>query len=149
MKSVSYYDVAEDDLLYLEYSIGTIDGAPVFNNFLIQEQQICEKMLKELVRRFIFTNNVESILKSHKLVTLVNAIQSETNWQLNLNDGDLRFLSDFYFDERYPSIDYLSATKADALRGYNIVKDVVAATEKMLAEYKQEVKRLHSFDQTK
>lgn len=144
--SVSYYDVAKDDLLYLEYSMKMIDGAPVFNNILVQEQQVCEKMLKELVRRFVFSENVESVLKSHKLVTLVNSIQKETGWELAIKADELRFLSDFYFDGRYPSIDYLSATKDDAIRGYAIVKSVVSAVDKMLAEYKPEVKALRSIE---
>lgn len=144
--SVSYYDVAKDDLLYLEYSMKMIDGAPVFNNILVQEQQVCEKMLKELVRRFVFSENVESVLKSHKLVTLVNSIQKETGWELAIKADELRFLSDFYFDGRYPSIDYLSATKEDAIRGYAIVKSVVSAVDKMLAEYKPEVKALRSLE---
>lgn len=145
MAHTSYYDVAKEDLLYLEYSIKVIDGAPVFNNLLIQEQQICEKMLKELVQRFVFVDNVEAILKSHKLITLVNAIQTETNWQLGLNTAELRVLSDFYFDGRYPSIDYLSATKEDALRGYETVKHVVSAVERMLTEYKPPLRKLQSF----
>lgn len=144
--AVSYYDVAKDDLLYLEYSMKMIDGAPVFNNILVQEQQVCEKMLKELVRRFVFTENVESVLKSHKLMTLVNTIQNETGWRLDVRADELRFLSDFYFDGRYPGIDYLSATKEDAIRGYAIVKDVVGATEEMLADYKPVLGALKSFE---
>lgn len=144
--AVSYYDVAKDDLLYLEYSMKMIDGAPVFNNILVQEQQVCEKMLKELVRRFVFTENVESVLKSHKLITLVNAIQNETGWRLDVRADELRFLSDFYFDGRNPGIDYLSATKEDAIRGYAIVKDIVSATERMLTDYKPEVSVLRTFE---
>lgn len=87
----SYYDVA-----FLEYLIQTVDDAPVFNNFLVQEQQICEKMLKELVHRFVFTSDVQSILKSHKLVTLINAIQWYTEWGFTVRywkvKNSIRFL---------------------------------------------------------
>lgn len=144
--AVSYYSVAKDDLLYLDHSMNTIDSAPVFNNILIQEQQVCEKMLKELVLRFVFSDDAEAVLKSHKLITLLNAIQSFTAWDLGLNKSDLRFLSDFYFDGRHPSIDYLSATKEDAKRGYKIVYCVIDAVEKMLKEYRPNVKKLQSFD---
>lgn len=141
----SYYTVANDDLKYLEYSISVIDGAPVFNNLLVQEQQVCEKMLKELVHRFVFTEDVQSILKSHKLTTLVNAVQKYTGWNLQLDMSRLRILSDFYFDGRYPSIDYLSATKEDAIYGYDTVRQVVSAVNKMLNSYTPEIKPLGSF----
>ena len=141
----SYYGVAQDDLKYLEYSISVIDGAPVFNNLLIQEQQICEKMLKELVHRFVFTENVQSILKSHKLITLVNAVQDYTGWKLQLDLSRLRILSDFYFDGRDPSVDFLLATKEDALFGYETVQQLVTAVNRMIAEYVPKTKILDSF----
>lgn len=141
----SYYEVAKNDLKYLDYSMQAVDGAPAFNNFLLQEQQICEKMLKELVHRFVFTSDVQNILKSHKLITLVNAIQRYTEWDLQLDSGKLRILSDFYFDGRYPSIDYLVATKDDALDGYETTKSVVQAVEKMIEEYKPKMKKMDVF----
>lgn len=141
----SYYDVAKNDLAFLDYSMQAVDGAPAFNNFLVQEQQICEKMLKELVHRFVFTSDVQNILKSHKLITLVNAIQKYTEWDLQLDIGKLRILSDFYFDGRYPSIDYLVATKDDALDGYETTKSVVQAVEKMIVEYKPKMKKIDVF----
>ena len=141
----SYYEVAKNDLKYLDYSMLAVDGAPAFNNFLVQEQQICEKMLKELVHRFVFTSDVQNILKSHKLITLVNAVQKYTEWDLQLDSGKLRILSDFYFDERYPSIDYLVATKDDALDGYETTKSVVQAVEKMIEEYKPKMKKMDVF----
>lgn len=146
MDITSYYDVAKREMEYLDYAMTTIDGAPFCNNFLIQEQQICEKMLKDLVQHFVFVSNVESILKSHKLVTLVRAIEDNTGYNLNLSVNDLRFLSDFYFDGRYPSIDYLSATKEDALRGYEITKIVISAVDGMKKEYKAPLDTITSFE---
>lgn len=107
----SYYVVAKNDLDYLEFSIALVDKAPNFNNMIIQEQQVCEKMLKHLVKTFVFS-----------------------------------FLTDFYFDGRYPSIDFLAASKEDVLKGYEIVKIVVKETERMLAEYRMPLKSVEAFD---
>lgn len=66
-------------------------------------------------------------------------------WDLQLDSGKLRILSDFYFDWRYPSIDYLVATKDDALDGYETTKSVVQAVEKMIEEYKPKMKKMDVF----
>ena len=79
----SYYDVALNDLKYLNYCIDGIDHMPEYNNVMIQEQQVCEKLLKHLVRLYVFDADVDKVLKSHKLITLVNRIEKSTGRQLH------------------------------------------------------------------
>ena len=142
----SYYDVALNDLKYLNYCIDGIDHMPEYNNVMIQEQQVCEKLLKHLVRLYVFDADVDKLLKSHKLITLVNRIEKSTGRQLEVDKDALRYLSDFYFDGRYPGVDFIVATRKDAEKGYDIVNQVKAQVDNVVKNYKPTMKAVHLFD---
>lgn len=145
MDPSSYYDVALNDLEYLKFTISNIDKAPNFNMFLIQEEQICEKFLKHLVQKFVFDKNVKKILTSHKLITLVNAIRASCDYDLKLDNNKLRVLSEYYYDGRYPSIDYLIGTKEEALGYYRFTLEVLEVTRNMLGQYEIETAKMEFF----
>lgn len=118
MDTRSYYDIAKSDKQYLDALIAVIDKLPGYNPVVVQEEQVVEKMFKHLIDRFIDCDNSVNLLKSHKLANLANAIRPF--YTIPVDIGDLRMLSDYYFDGRYPSADYVFASKQDALDGYDV-----------------------------
>lgn len=127
MDRCSYYDVAGEDLKFLEFYYSRIDEAPNYNPVVVQEQQIVEKLLKHLIDRFADSSDALGMLRSHKLAQIAGMVNTICGLGINLDD--MRFLSEFYFDGRYPSRDYLAASKEDAARGYQIVREVKAAVD--------------------
>ena len=45
----SYYDIAKADLKFLEFYYKRLDEAPNYNQIVVQEQQITEKLLKHIL----------------------------------------------------------------------------------------------------
>lgn len=142
----SYYDVASNDLAYLDFIMGKIERMPEYNNVVMHEQQVCEKYLRHLVRLYVFDDDVDKVLKSHKLNTLVGRIEKAVGYSLDVDSNMLRFLSDFYFDGRYPGVDFIVATKEDAQKGYAVTKQVKGQVDYVLANYKPATHKLDLFD---
>lgn len=142
----SYYDVALNDLSYLEFNMQEIEHMPEFNNIVMHEQQVCEKFLKHLVRIYVYDSDVEKVLKSHKLNTLVSRVERSIGVSLKVNQDMLRFLSDFYFDGRYPGVDFIVADRKDAEEGYRTVKQVKEQVDYVLKHYKPETREMELFE---
>lgn len=142
----SYYDVALNDFAYLEFNMSEIERMPEFNNVLMHEQQVCEKFLKHLVRLYVFDIDVDKVLKLHELNTLVLRIEKAIGGSLDVDRDMLRFLSDFYFDGRCPNVDFIAATKEDAIKGYAVTKQVKAQVDLILENYKPATQKIDLFD---
>lgn len=114
----SYYDIANNEYSYL---LKTYEAADLdyFNPIVVQCQQIIEKLLKHIIQNYCLNKDYSEILRSHKLLTLYNTILSNfPDFILDL--PELREIGDFYFDVRYPSVDYTEVTKEVA---YNVVRN--------------------------
>ena len=116
----SYYDIAMEDYKFLLFYYQHLDEAPNYNAIVVQEQQIVEKLLKYILDTKIDSAETIDLLKSHKLANLLREINQFMDCPLNVSD--MRFLTDFYFDGRYPSRDYITAEKQDAITGFRIVE---------------------------
>ncbi len=73
MKS-SYYDIACNDLGYLE----AIGDTGYYNQPSALCQQIAEKFLKSLVEEVYVGEDITEILRTHSLRTLARAIKNES-----------------------------------------------------------------------
>lgn len=142
MDGKSYYDVALNDLRFLEFCYENLDEAPNYNNILVQEQQVAEKLLKHLLDVTVDSDDAIVLLKSHKLQNILRRLAKQFDCILSMDD--MRFLSDFYFDGRYPSNDYVFAEKEDAVRGFKIVQNVKQWVDEVLTS-EQLIKRLQAF----
>lgn len=97
-KSLSYYDLAENDYQFLEYDR---KKGRVGNIMCSASQNICERYLKHVIDTYIPDINTTSILQTHSLKALrrfltKNLPDFETNWKIVLQaDG-------YYFSTRYP-----------------------------------------------
>lgn len=142
MNPTSYYDVARADLDYLNFNYGHLDELPNFNSIVVQEQQVVEKLLKHILNIYVDSDDAIRVMKSHKLAHIVREIGRF--YDCPLNEDDMRFLSDFYFDGRYPSRDYVLAEKQDAIRGYEIVQETLLWVNSFISEH-GDVRSMYSF----
>lgn len=85
-------------------------------------QQAVEKILKHWINETMHTEEVESLLKSHKLVRLLACTTPEL---LSQYRGDLSELTAYYFDSRYPGINYTEASLEDATHFYQCAKQLI------------------------
>lgn len=106
-----YYNVALDDLYYLEAR--EVEG--YYNQPSALCQQVCEKLLKSLIADYYVDENLELILKSHSLKKLAFTVKSIISIA-GFNIMELAFLSDFYFDARYPGPDYVKVDEETYLQ---------------------------------
>lgn len=116
-----YYEIAFNELLYLEYTLGT----GFYNPISAQAQQIAEKMLKSVAERECV--GIEKLMKSHNLRALYTEIH-KVDASFELNKDKLSTLKDLYFDTRYPGDNYVEVdyeTCADAISTmYAVIKEV-------------------------
>lgn len=135
MNTKSYYDVAMEDYKFLVFSYEHLDEVPGYNAIVVQEQQVVEKLLKHVLDTVVDLDNSIDLLKSHKLANIRRAISKCMDCPLK--DADMRFLTDFYFDGRYPSSDYVIAEKQDAIEGFRIVEETLNWVVFVIGETKQ------------
>lgn len=108
MKDNSYYAIACNDLAYLE----AIGDTGYYNQPSALCQQIVEKLLKSVIEQVYMEDNITEVLRSHSLKTLGRALQGALP-SLHLNLKDLAYLTNYYFDTRYPGPDYHLVDKED------------------------------------
>lgn len=115
-----YYYVACNDLKFLN-DIRTLEH---YNSIAIQSQQVSEKFLKSICEIVV---PGEEYRRTHNLARLfqsiVEVIPDEPN---GLNIMELSYLTDFYFDARYPGDDYVDVTKDTCKQCLDIMDKVVS-----------------------
>ncbi len=114
----SYYEIAIDDLHYAE------DSFPLgyYNQVSAQFMQASEKALKSVLE--LVDTGIESLLKTHSLKSIYYRIHKIQD-SFVLNDKDLSYLTDFYFDTRYPGDNYWDVTEEQCLECAKITYDVL------------------------
>lgn len=95
-----------------------------WNPIAIQSQQIVEKLLKYILEEILVEEDNTELLRSHKLRTLESTIESQLG-DCVMSKDDARFLTDFYFDARYPGDDFILVTYEDVNRCIDIVSKVI------------------------
>ncbi len=137
-KGISYYEVACNDYRYFTNYLIIINDE--YNNPLaIQAQQIVEKLLKHIVDVYCLEYDQKEVLRSHKLQSIYTTIR-ESYPEFVLKRDDLLFLSSFYFDARYPGVDYIVVDREDANRCISIVNEVKQSVDAFIKEQDAKVK---------
>ena len=98
----TYLDIAENDLEYLESVLKT--GSKYYNQLSVQTQQVAEKYLKGYLDRLAVDENVSDLLRKHNMKKIASRL-NELDPQLGLDTVGLAYLTDFYYDARYPGDD--------------------------------------------
>lgn len=111
---LTYYDIAMRTYRSLDAFFDAADKTDWYNPFATECQQIVEKLLKDLLTRILpLSSRLESLLRSHDLGTLARAINSV--YPNTLRIQDCTWLTDYYFDTRYPGDNFFVVTRYDAL----------------------------------
>ena len=124
----NYLDIAENDLQYLEAVLKT--GNTFYNQLAVQCQQVAEKFLKGYLDRVLLEEDVSDLLRKHnmkKIAAKLNEIKPE----LKLDTIVLSYLTDFYFDARYPGDDFYTVSKEEFEKCLAIMYDTVNQLKSM------------------
>lgn len=122
----SYYAIACNDIAYLE----AIGDTGYYNQPAALCQQIVEKLLKSVIEQIYIEDNITEILRSHSLKTLGRALKSVVP-SIGLDMKDLAYLTNYYYDTRYPGPDYHLVSKEDYEECKRIMYDVKKEIDKL------------------
>lgn len=118
----TYIDIAENDLQYLESVLKT--GNTFYNQLAVQCQQVAEKFLKGYLDRTVLEEDVSDLLRKNNMKKIASKL-NDMNPGLKLDTVGLAYLTDFYFDARYPGDDFYTVSKEEFEKCLSIMYDTV------------------------
>ena len=118
----TYIDIAENDLQYRESVLKT--GNTFYNQLAVQCQQVAEKFLKGYLDRTVLEEDVSDLLRKHNMKKIASKL-NDMNPGLKLDTVGLAYLTDFYFDARYPGDDFYTVSKEEFEKCLSIMYDTV------------------------
>lgn len=118
----SYLAIARNDLEYLESVIAS--GSAFYNQLAVQCQQVAEKYLKGYLDRLLVNEDVSDLLRKHNMKRIASLL-NERYPGLDLDTIGLAYLTDFYFDARYPGDDFYTVSRADFEKCLSVMYDTV------------------------
>lgn len=118
----TYIDIAENDLEYLEAVLKT--GNTFYNQLAVQCQQVAEKFLKGYLDNLLLEKDVTDLLRKNNMKKIAARL-NELKPDLKLDTVGLAYLTDFYFDARYPGDDFYTVSKEEFEKCLAIMYDTV------------------------
>ncbi|HJB45514.1 MAG TPA: HEPN domain-containing protein [Candidatus Mediterraneibacter surreyensis] len=118
----TYIDIAENDLEYLEAVLKT--GNTFYNQLAVQCQQVAEKFLKGYLDNLLLEEDVTDLLRKNNMKKIAARL-NELKPDLKLDTVGLAYLTDFYFDARYPGDDFYTVSKEEFEKCLAIMYDTV------------------------
>lgn len=131
----TYYSIAFDDFQYL---FDQKDSKYV-NHIAPLCQQCAEKYLKSIIVDSGVPLEDKELLKSHSLVKLASYIEKNII-PLQIDRRELRLLTDFYYDTRYPGDNFYIIDEIELKSGLEllyIIKDIADNFHNNLDKYKK------------
>lgn len=125
----TYLDIAENDLQYLESVIAM--GSTFYNQLAVQCQQVAEKYLKGYLDKILVDEDVADLLRKHNMKKIASKL-NDVKKGLELDTIGLAYLTDFYYDARYPGDDFYNVTKDDFEKCLSVMYDTVNKLRKEL-----------------
>lgn len=122
----NYLDIAKNDLEYLE-SVLEINST-FYNQLAVQCQQVAEKFLKGYLDKLCLEEDVSDLLRKHNMKKIASHL-NQLFPDLNLDTIGLAYLTDFYFDARYPGDDFYTVSKDDFEKCLSIMYDTITRLE--------------------
>lgn len=124
-----YYEIAYNNLLYLEHSLSTT----FYNDIAVNAQQVAEKMLKSVLEYLCdLGDELDKLLRSHNLRAIYDKIHNVYP-EFCLDRGSLSILKDFYFDAKYPGDNFVTVTFDECAECIGIMYDAIEETNKFRA----------------
>ena len=114
-----YYDIAYNDLLYLEDDYYKTN----YNPMVVQIQQVAEKMLNSVL---VLVSTNETLFHSHNLRQIYDAIH-ELQSDFVLDRMELAYLKDFYFEAKYPGDNFVVVSREECATCLHIMYSVITA----------------------
>ena len=90
----------------------------------MQCQQVAEKYLKGYLDRLLTDEDVSDLLRKHNMKRIASRL-NELYPDLGLDTIGLAYLTDFYFDARYPGDDFSVVTEQEFQKCLSIMYDTV------------------------
>lgn len=118
----TYLDIAENDLQYLETVLKT--GNQYYNQLAVQCQQVTEKYLKGYLEKMLVEEDISDLLRKHNMKKMASKL-NEVKPELKLDTIGLAYLTDFYFDARYPGDDFYTVTKEEFEKCLSVMYDTI------------------------
>lgn len=118
----SYLAIAENDLEYLESVVNS--GSTFYNQLAVQCQQVTEKYLKGCLDKYLTEEDVSDLLRKHNMKKIASKL-NECKPEMKLDTIGLAYLTDFYFDARYPGDDFYTVTKEEFEKCMEIMYDTL------------------------
>ncbi len=122
----TYLDIAKNDLQYLETVLKT--GNTFYNQLAVQCQQVAEKYLKGYLDRLLLEEDCSDLLRRHNMKKMAVKL-NEMCPGLQLDTMGLAYLTDFYFDARYPGDDFYTVTKEEFEKCLSVMYDTIKKLE--------------------
>ncbi len=118
----SYIDIAQNDLEYLETVLGT--GNRFYNQLAVQCQQVAEKYLKGYLDKLMVEEDIADLLRKHNMKKIAAKL-NEIHPEFQLDTIGLAYLTDFYFDARYPGDDFYTVSEDEFQKCLAVMYDTV------------------------
>lgn len=118
----TYLAIAQNDLEYFEAVMEA--GGGFYNQLAVQSEQIAEKFLKGYLDRILVDEDVADLLRKHNMKKIAAKL-NEVCPELNLDTIGLAYLTDFYFDARYPGDDFYTVSKEEFEKCVEIMYDTI------------------------
>lgn len=123
MSSMSYFDIAMKSYTNIDKQFELAEEMNWYNLFAAECAQIIEKMIKGILSVSRLPDDVSvSIFDTHSLHILTRALH--TIYPITINAQNASWLSDFYFDTKYPGDNFVEVSKYDAEQILSITKSL-------------------------
>lgn len=150
-KMNSYLGRGRSDYLYAKAGMSVGEEYGDYNGVASMCAQAAEKYLKAIIEKCVFGEDTISLLKSHNLRAILNAIK-EVYPNIDIATKDVKWLGDFYFDARYPGDNFIQVSREDALECLGLVekieqevKEILKKEEESRKEQKKKISSLKTF----
>lgn len=150
-KMNSYLGRGRSDYLYAKAGMSVGEEYGDYNGVASMCAQAAEKYLKAIIEKSVFREDTISLLKSHNLRAILNAIK-EVYPNIDIATKDVKWLGDFYFDAIYPGDNFIQVSREDALECLGLVekieqevKEILKKEEESRKEQKKKISSLKTF----
>lgn len=123
MGSMSYYDIAMMSYRNIDKQFELAEQMEWYNLFAAECAQIVEKLLKGVLSVSQLPEGVPAnIFETHSLRLLTRVLHSI--YPNTIKAQDATWLSDYYFDTKYPGDNFVVVSKSDAEQIRDITKEL-------------------------
>lgn len=123
MSSMSYFDIAMRSYSNIDKQFHLAEEMDWYNLFAAECAQIIEKMLKGILSISKLPEDISPhIFDIHSLQVLTRTLHSI--YPNTINAQNASWLSDYYFDTKYPGDNFVEVSKYDAEQILSITKDL-------------------------